>query len=65
MPGVEFLRRGQNAIESILVDHNAIMPTPAVICSAAPIEKRGRESCLFGKRENTPAVVRLVQRIGR
>lgn len=59
------IRRGQNAIDSILVDYNAITHTPPMICNAARIESGDRSFCLFGKKENSPAVVRLIQRIDR
>jgi opine dehydrogenase len=59
------IRRGQNAIESLLVDYNAITHTPPMICNAARIESGDRSFCLFGKKENTPAVVRLIERIDR
>ncbi len=59
------IRRGQNAIESTLVDYNAITHTPPMICNAARIESGDRSFCLFGKKENTPAVVRLIERIDR
>jgi len=59
------LRRGQNAIDSILVDYNAITHTPPMICNAARIELGEKDFCLFGKKENTPAVVRLIERIDR
>jgi opine dehydrogenase len=59
------IRRGQNAIESLLVDYNAIMHTPPMICNAARIESGDRGFCLFGKKENTPAVVRLIERVDR
>ncbi|MBN1837698.1 MAG: NAD/NADP octopine/nopaline dehydrogenase family protein [Spirochaetales bacterium] len=59
------LRRGQNAIDSILVDYNAITHTPPMICNAARIELGEKGFCLFGKKENTPAVVRLIERIDR
>jgi opine dehydrogenase len=59
------IRRGQNAIDSLLVDYNAITHTPPMICNAARIESGDRGFCLFGKKENTPAVVRLIQRIDR
>jgi opine dehydrogenase len=59
------IRRGQNAIDSILVDYNAITHTPPMICNAARIESGDRTFCLFGKKENSPAVVRLIQRIDR
>jgi opine dehydrogenase len=59
------IRRGQNAIDSILVDYNAITHTPPMICNAARIESGEKPFFLFGKRENTPSVVRLIQRIDR
>ena len=48
------IRRGQNAIDSILVDYNAITHTPPMICNAARIESGDRTFCLFGKKENSP-----------
>jgi opine dehydrogenase len=59
------IRRGQNAIDSILVDYNAITHTPPMVCNAARIESGEKPFFLFGKRENTPSVVRLIQRIDR
>ena len=59
------LRRGQNAIDSILVDYNAITHTPPMICNAARIETAEPDFHLFGKKENTPGVVRLIERIDR
>jgi opine dehydrogenase len=59
------IRRGQNAIDSILVDYNAITHTPPMICNAARIESGDRSFCLFGKKENSPAVVRIIERIDR
>ena len=59
------IRRGQNAIDCILVDYNAITHAPPMICNAARIESGDRSFCLFGKKENTPAVVRLIERIDR
>ena len=59
------IRRGQNAIDSILVDYNAITHTPPMVCNAARIESGERPFFLFGKRENTPSVVRLIERIDR
>jgi opine dehydrogenase len=59
------IRRGQNPIDSLLVDYNAITHTPPMICNAARIESGDRAFCLFGKKENTPAVVRLIERIDR
>ncbi len=59
------IRRGQNAIDSILVDYNAITHTPPMVCNAARIELAEKPFFLFGKKENTPSVVRLIQRIDR
>jgi opine dehydrogenase len=59
------IRKGQNAIDSILVDYNAITHTPPMVCNAARIESGERPFFLFGKRENTPSVVRLIGRIDR
>ena len=59
------LRRGQNAIDSILVDYNAITHTPPMVCNAARIELGEKDFHLFGKRENTRSVVRLIERIDR
>ena len=59
------IRRGQNAIDSILVDYNAITHTPPMVCNAARIELAERPFYLFGKKENTPSVVRLIERIDR
>ena len=59
------IRKGQNAIEGILVDYNAITHTPPMICNAARIELAKKPFFLFGKDENTPSVVRMVERIDR
>jgi opine dehydrogenase len=59
------IRRAQNAVETILVDYNAITHAPPMICNAGRIESGDEEFHLFGKRENTPAVVRLIERIDR
>jgi opine dehydrogenase len=59
------LRAGQNAIDSILVDYNAITHTPPMICNAARIENGEEDFHLFGQRENTPAVVRLIEKLDR
>ena len=59
------IRRGQNAIDSILVDYNAITHTPPMICNAARIELAEKPFFLFGRKENTPSVVRLIERIDR
>jgi opine dehydrogenase len=59
------IRRGQNAIDSILVDYNAITHTPPMICNAARIELGEKDFHLFGKKENTRSVVRLIEKIDR
>ncbi len=59
------IRRGQNAIDSILVDYNAITHSPPMICNAARIELGEEDFHLFGKKENTPAVVHLTELIDR
>lgn len=59
------IRKGQNAIDSILVDYNAITHTPPMICNAARIESGEKPFFLFGKKENTPGVVRIIERIDR
>lgn len=59
------IRRGQNAIDSILVDYNAITHTPPMVCNAARIELAEKPFFLFGKKENTPSVVRIIERIDR
>ena len=64
-PGTYDIRYGQNAIDSILVDYNAITHTPPMICNAARIETGDPDFHLFGKDENTPSVVRMIERIDR
>lgn len=59
------IRYGQNAMDSILVDYNAITHTPPMICNAALIESGDPSFHLFGKRENSPGVVRIIERIDR
>jgi opine dehydrogenase len=59
------IRYGQNAIDSILVDYNAITHTPPMICNAATIESGDKDFHLFGKKENTPGVVNLIKMIDR
>ena len=59
------IRKGQNAIDSILVDYNAITHTPPMICNAARIESGEKPFFLFGKKENTPGVVRMIECIDR
>ncbi|MBN2050277.1 MAG: NAD/NADP octopine/nopaline dehydrogenase family protein [Spirochaetales bacterium] len=59
------IRAGQNPIDSILVDYNAITHTPPMVCNAARLERGDKDFHLFGKKENTPAVVRIIERIDR
>ena len=59
------IRRGQNAIDSILVDYNAITHTPPMVCNAGRIESGDEDFHLFGKKENTPSVVRVIEKIDR
>ncbi len=59
------IRYGQNAIDSILVDYNAITHTPPMICNAGRIESGDKDFHLFGKNENTPGVVNLIKLIDR
>jgi len=59
------IRRAQNAVDTILVDYNAITHTPPMICNAGRIESGDQDFHLFGKKENTPGVVRLIERIDR
>lgn len=59
------IRAGKNPIDSILVDYNAITHTPPMICNAARLEMGEKDFHLFGKNENTPGVVRLIERIDR
>ena len=59
------LRRGQNPIDSLLVDYNAITHTPPMICNAARIEMADPDFHLFGTQENTPAVCNVMKRLDR
>jgi len=59
------LRRGQNPIDSLLVDYNAITHTPPMICNAARIEMGDPDFHLFGVKENTPAVCNVMERLDR
>jgi opine dehydrogenase len=59
------IRRGQNAIDSILVDYNAITHTPPMICNAGRLDMGEEDFHLFGKKENTRSVVRLIKKIDR
>lgn len=59
------IRKGQNAVDSILVDYNAITHTPPMICNAARIFSGDKSFHLFGKEENPLPVVRIIERIDR
>ena len=59
------LRRGQNVIDSLLVDYNAITHTPPMICNAAVIHSGDPAFCLFGPKENPQPVVNLIAAIDR
>jgi opine dehydrogenase len=59
------IRLGKNAIESILVDYNAITHTPPMICNAARIFSGDKTFHLFGKEENPEPVVRIIEKIDR
>lgn len=59
------IRKGVNPIDTLLVDYNAITHTPPMICNAARIEKGDKDFHLFGVKENTPAVCRVMERVDR
>jgi opine dehydrogenase len=59
------LRRGQNVIDTLLVDYNAITHTPPMICNAAAIHSGDPDFHLFGVKENPQPVVNLIERIDR
>lgn len=59
------LRKARNAVDTLLVDYNAITHTPPMICNAARIEQGEKDFHLFGVKENTPAVVNLIERLDR
>lgn len=59
------IRRGENPIDTLLVDYNAITHTPPMICNAARMELGEKDFHLFGVKENTPAVVNLIGKIDR
>jgi len=59
------VRKGKNAIDTLLVDYNAITHTPPMICNAARIELGEKDFHLFGVKENTPAVVNLMKKVDR
>ncbi len=59
------LRRGQNPLDTLLVDYNAITHTPPMICNAAIIETGDPDFHLFGVKENTQAVCNVMKRLDR
>jgi opine dehydrogenase len=59
------IRRGQNAVDTLLVDYNAITHTPPMICNAARVELGEKDFHLFGVKECTPGVVNLIEKIDR
>jgi opine dehydrogenase len=59
------LRRGQNPLDTLLVDYNAITHTPPMVCNAARIETGDTDFHLFGVNENTPAVVNVMKLLDR
>jgi opine dehydrogenase len=59
------LRRGQNVIDTLLVDYNCITHTPPMICNAARIDSGDPTFHLFGVAENPKPVVNLIERIDR
>lgn len=59
------LRRGQNVIDTLLVDYNAITHTPPMICNAARIHSGDPTFHLFGVEENPQPVVNLIEAIDR
>lgn len=59
------LRRGQNVIDTILVDYNAITHTPPMIANAARVFSGDPDFHLFGPEECPKPVVNLVEKIDR
>jgi len=59
------LRKGQNVIDSLLVDYNAITHTPPMICNAAIIDSGDPDFHLFGVKENPQPVVNLIYGIDK
>lgn len=59
------LRRGQNVIDTILVDYNAITHTPPMICNAARVYSGDPDFHLFGPEECPAPVVNLVEKVDR
>ena len=59
------LRHGQNVIDTLLVDYNAITHTPPMICNAALIDSGDPDFHLFGVKENPAPVTELIKCIDR
>ncbi|MDR1765542.1 MAG: NAD/NADP octopine/nopaline dehydrogenase family protein [Lachnospiraceae bacterium] len=59
------LRKGQNIIDTILVDYNAITHTPPMICNVGAINAGDKDFHLFGPKENPQPVVNLIEGIDR
>lgn len=59
------LRRGQNVIDTLLVDYNAITHTPPMICNAARIHSGDPTFHLFGVEENPQPVVNIIEAVDR
>ena len=59
------LRKGQNVIDTLLVDYNAITHTPPMICNAARIYSGDPAFHLFGAEENPQPVVNLIKAVDR
>lgn len=59
------LRRGQNVIDTLLVDYNAITHTPPMICNAARIHSGDPTFHLFGVDENPKPVVNIIEAVDR
>ena len=59
------LRMGQNVIDTLLVDYNAITHTPPMICNAARIHGGDKDFHLFGVDENPEPVVNLIRALDR
>ena len=59
------LRRGQNVIDTLLVDYNAITHTPPMICNAARIHSGDPGFHLFGVDENPQPVVNIIEAVDR
>ncbi len=59
------LRRGQNPVDSLLVDYNAITHTPPMICNAATVAAGDPDFHLFGVKENPAPVCNVMKRLDR